>query len=657
MRRLLYAFFVIMPCLSFTMGCTSIKQFGHNDRFIHKNNKEYAGENTPDNHTSKIDQEKNSHSFSKVYDSQSSDVIDESTSATKAEIEESDIGETTDSVTDNQEEEEKSDSESAESPQDVLDTALSMCETAQDLWSAGNLDKALETLDDAYSLTVSVDPGQDSKLTREKEDLRFTISKRIIEIYSSRHTSVTGSCNEIPLTLNEHVKKEIRLFQTVERNFFLKAYARSGKYREEIVKELNDAGLPEELSWLPLIESGFNPVALSRARALGLWQFIPSTGYMYGLKRDAWVDERMDAAKSTKAAIAYLKELHSIFGDWSTVLAAYNCGEGAVLRVIRSQQINYLDNFWDLYEKLPNETARYVPRFLATLLIINDQEKYGIDLGEAEAPIASDTITIQQPIHLKSLSQALGCPYETLTTLNPELRYSATPPNPYPLRVPAGEGESLLAQIDNLPKWSLPQPTAPSRSHNTRKSTIVYHKVKKGDTLQRVAERYDVSVKILAKFNGLSRKRAIHVGQALKIPLPKDSPNKSFIVASEVVPPAPVAKEYKVKRGDSLHYIAQRLNTTPEAIKSLNRLKSSRLSIGQTLKIPSRAIMRTSEKGKTSKKGMTAQKGKKEVYLVQRGDNLAAIAKKHQMDLEKLLNLNNLSQKSTIYPGQRISVE
>jgi membrane-bound lytic murein transglycosylase D len=132
-----------------------------------------------------------------------------------------------------------------------------------------------------------------------------------------------------------------------------------------ILEKLEAAGLPAELSWLPLIESGFKVKALSRARALGLWQFIPSTGYKFGLKRDQYIDERIDFEKSSDAAIAYLKELHNIFGDWSTVLAAYNCGEGRVLRVIRTQNINYLDDFWDLFGRLPFETARYVPRFLA----------------------------------------------------------------------------------------------------------------------------------------------------------------------------------------------------------------------------------------------------------------------------------------------------
>jgi membrane-bound lytic murein transglycosylase D len=256
--------------------------------------------------------------------------------------------------------------------QPVLDEALDFCQASQDFWQQGDLDNALEALDHAYSLILGIHEDNTPKLIQQKEDLRFMIAKRILEIYASRNIVVNGNHNAIPLIVNKHVQNEINRFaQGAEKKFFIASYKRSGKYRPQIVSALKAAGLPEELSWLPLIESGFKVNALSKARALGLWQFIPSTGYKFGLNRDKYIDERIDPVKSTLAAIAYLKELHQIFGDWSTVLAAYNCGEGQVLRVIRSQNINYLDNFWDLYERLPLETARYVPRFIATLYIIN----------------------------------------------------------------------------------------------------------------------------------------------------------------------------------------------------------------------------------------------------------------------------------------------
>ena len=287
------------------------------------------------------------------------------------------------------------DGQEAGETQPVLDDALELCQVSQEFWQKGELENAVDALDQAYALILRVDATDQPKLIQQKEDLRFMISKRILEIYASRNIVVNGNHDAIPLVMNSHVQAEIKRFTVgSERKFFKQSYQRSGIYRPQIVAALREAGLPEELSWLPLIESGFKVNALSRSRALGLWQFIPSTGYKFGLKRDKFIDERMDPVKSTTAAIGYLKELHGIFGDWSTVLAAYNCGEGRVLRVIRNQNLNYLDNFWDLYERLPRETSRYVPRFLATLHVIKNSEKYGLDTILLDPPLESETVMI-----------------------------------------------------------------------------------------------------------------------------------------------------------------------------------------------------------------------------------------------------------------------
>ena len=225
-----------------------------------------------------------------------------------------------------------------ENKQIDLDAALDYCQVAQDFWQKGDFENAVESLDQAYSLILNIDNDENPKLIQQRDDLRFMISKRILEIYASRNIIVNGNHNEIPLVINKHVQKEIDNFtKNREKSFFIESYKRSGKYRPYILAELEKAGLPLELSWLPLIESGFKVNAFSKARALGLWQFIPSTGYKFGLKRNIHIDERMDPDKSTKSAIQYLKQLHQIFGDWTTVLAAYNCGEGRVLKVIRRQ--------------------------------------------------------------------------------------------------------------------------------------------------------------------------------------------------------------------------------------------------------------------------------------------------------------------------------
>jgi membrane-bound lytic murein transglycosylase D len=387
-----------------------------------------------------------------------------------------------------------------------LDTALELTETSHELWAAGEADKAIEALDHAYGLILKTPTDAEGKSSQQKDDLRFVISKRLMEIYASRLTTVNGLHKEIPLVMNEHVEHEIKLFQTLERDFFLESYKRSGRYRDEMVKAFHEAGIPEEITWLPLIESGFKVRALSRARALGLWQFIPSTGYKFGLKRTSWVDERLDPAKSTAAAIAYLKELHQVFGDWATVLAAYNCGEGNVFRVIRQQKINYLDNFWDLYGRLPRETARYYPRFLAVLTILKDPAKYGFTLEAPDKRIPYEVVAIEKPLHLSKISNKIGCSYDDLADLNAELRYAATPNTVYDLRVPFGMKDALLANIDSLPQWSPP------------KTNYVVHRVRRGETLSTIAIRYRTSIQRIMESNNLRRGKPLRIGQKLKIP-------------------------------------------------------------------------------------------------------------------------------------------
>jgi membrane-bound lytic murein transglycosylase D len=516
--------------------------------------------------------------------------------------------------------------------QQQLDEALDFCEAAQDFWQNGELESALEALDKAYSLILTVEPDDAPKMVQQKEDLRFLISKRILEIYASRNIVVNGNHNAIPRELNTNIQKEINRFtKGGEKRFFIESYQRSGKYRPMILKKLEAAGIPAELSWLPLIESGFKVKALSRARALGMWQFIPSTGYKFGLKRNQYIDERIDFEKSTDAAIAYLKELHNIFGDWSTVLAAYNCGEGRVLRVIRTQKINYLDDFWDLYGRLPFETARYVPRFLAALHIIENLEKYGLSDVEPYPPLAFETVNIHRQVKLKDLALPLGTTLETLKELNPELRYSVLPANAYTLRVPVGKKDLLLASIDQVPVSSPPRPA------------FVYHRVKRGETLSTIARKYHTSVKKIMWANNLKRSSYIVAGKKLKIP------QRGMVVArAQASSPSTREvwnREHVVKSGDSLWIIANRYGTTTKKIQAINRLSTTHLRINQVLKVPSKE--RATEK----------PSGGSGTYYVQRGDSPYIIARKHNMSLNQFLKINDLTPRSTIYPGQSVRID
>jgi membrane-bound lytic murein transglycosylase D len=459
-------------------------------------------------------------------------------------------------------------------PETLIHEAMESYQSADAFWSQGALDDAFAALDHAYELMIAVEPVEgDPLLAQEKENLRSLISRRIVEIYASRQTAVGDQDGSIPRDLNDDVMREIRSFQTVERDFFVESYRRSGYYLPMIRRQLAEAGLPEQLAWLPLVESGFKDRALSSARALGLWQFIPSTGYRYGLDRSDWVDERMDPEKSTAAAIAYLNALHSLFGDWMTALAAYNCGERNVLRQIQSQRVSYFDRFWDLYQQLPRETRRYVPRFLATLEILDDPRKYGFDPLPAPYPALEwETVEIARATQLDAVDRALQLPTGTMLRLNPELRRNGTPPTAYTLRVPAGAGPTLVASLDSLPKWSPPRETGGT------------HRVRSGETLSQIAEKYRTSVRALMAVNKLKSANRLRVGQVLVLPGGAVAPAPASTVSSATLSPG-AEVEHRVRSGDNLWILAARYGTTVERIRTDNGLSGNMLQPGQVLVI------------------------------------------------------------------------
>ncbi len=461
------------------------------------------------------------------------------------------------------------------SDQQKLEDALELCEESQQLWQKGSIDDALDALDQSYNLILNVQTeSKKPEILQEVDDLRYLIAKRIVEIYTSRTRRKLGKNGAIPLVMNRYILREIKLFQTTERKFFIEAYKRSGKYRPYIVSEIKKAGLPEELSWLPLIESGFRVRALSRARALGLWQFIASTGYRFGLKRDQWVDERMDMEASTRAAVNYLKALHELFGDWTTALAAYNCGEFNVLHAIRSQHINYLDNFWDLYPRLPLETARYVPRFLAVLHIINNPKKFGFDLPLPDPPLRFEIVKIDKQVSLEALAKKVGISYALLKDLNPELRYGVTPNYPYKIKIPTGTGNLILAHIDEVPKWK------PKYVYRYR--GYIRHRVRPGETLAKLARRYGTSIRRIKALNKIRNPRRLRVGRVLKIPVGKRryrvARRRSHRYTGKKV-------RYRIKPGDTLWKLAKTFNVSVAHIKKVNGLKSNVLKPGQVIKI------------------------------------------------------------------------
>jgi membrane-bound lytic murein transglycosylase D len=552
-----------------------------------------------------------------------------------------------------------------EDKQDMMEKALDLLEVADKLWANGDLENTLNTLDEAYALLLNA--NGDTAVAQEKDDLRLLISQRILAVYSSKKTLLKGKNSELPLIMNADVEKEIKSFQGIERDNFIAAYQRSGMYRPVIVRALKKAGIPEEFSWLPLVESFFKINAYSRARALGLWQFIPSTGYKFGLSRDEWVDERMDVQKSTQAAIAYLKELHNMFGDWLTVLAAYNCGEGRVLRVMSRQNIDYLDGFWDLYRQLPNETARYVPRLLATLHIVNYPQKYGFDLNPIEKPINFETVKINKIMKLKDIAEKIEISEEDLNLLNPELRHKMTPDHEYDLRLPKESLEKFNLVVNEIPESEKP------RSLSVR-TVFIKHRVRKGETIASIANKYNVTVSSIKSYNKLGSKKKLVQGRRLTIPISREKNYASSGGSKQKKDKKKIASSgrYKVKKGENLSMIARRFAIPSNEIKELNNLKSDKICVGQTLKLPQDRTSAGSEDKNDNDVKKSAKKSKinKAVlssndlgklgtnkYIVTKNDSLHSIAIKNNINAARLMELNKISIDDKLVPGQILIIK
>ncbi|MGB5217256.1 MAG: LysM peptidoglycan-binding domain-containing protein [Smithella sp.] len=561
---------------------------------------------------------------------------------------------------------------SSDEKQEIMENALELLDEADKLWKKGDIEGTLETLDEAYSLII--DANGDPAIAQEKDDVRLLISQRILSVYSSKRTVTDGKNREIPLSMNADVEKEIRSFQGPERDQFVAAYRRAGLYRASILKELKQGGIPEEFLWLPLVESLFKINAYSSARALGLWQFIPSTGYKFGLSRDEWVDERMDVQKSTKAAIAYLKELHGMFGDWLTALAAYNCGEGRILRVISRQHINYLDSFWDLYRQLPNETARYVPRFLATLHIVNNPKKYGFDLNSVDHPLDFETVKINKVMKFKDIAEQIEVSEDVLSLLNSELRHKMTPDREYNFKIPKGSLDKFNLVYNDIPQSEKPSFVSVQNRNLSRDqggAAFIKHRVKRGETVYSIARKYHVSVSSICSNNKLGSRKKLIQGRNLTIPVVK----KEYYAAEQSNDRKQMASSgrYKVKKGETLSMISRRFSMPVNELKRVNKLKTGNIHAGQNLIISKKAaniasqdggikkknVNQSAKKAKSNKKTLSAtdldQLGTNK-YIVTKRDNLHTIAKKNNINVTKLMKLNKLSKNGKLVPGQILVV-
>jgi len=459
---------------------------------------------------------------------------------------------------------------------------------------------------------------------------------------------------DVPIDYNEHVKKAIYFFQTIKRKEMEKWQRRSGRYLKLIQDILEEEDLPLDIAYLAMIESGFSSKAYSRARASGLWQFIYSTGRLYGLKRTQWVDERRDPVKSTKAAIRHLKDLYKIYGDWRLVMAAYNCGPNRIMRQHKAGN----DDFWSM--RLPRETRNYVPSFMAAVIISKAPEIFGFGGIEKDPPMEFDVVEVPY-MSLSVAAKCAGVDLRAIKELNSELLRDHTPPNTvYPLRIPKGTKERFLAEYAKIPKEKYVPPR------------VATYRVKRGDTLSEIAERFKVSVNSLMVVNGIRNPRLLRAGQRLKIPgrTAARTSGRSTRVLTKKVTPEELAEArkntfvYRVRKNDSLWLIARRNNTSIAMLQALNDMGSStRIVPGQTLLVPEAAV---SSSGAEQKKGsagrrVLAANTKSDpgviTYIIRKNDTLYEIARKYNVSHKDIMRWNKIKNHRTIQPGQKIIIK
>lgn len=365
--------------------------------------------------------------------------------------------------------------------------------------------------------------------------------------------------SDFPLVVNDYVAGFISYFNNnaAGHAHLLRSLERAGKYKEMIQRILREEGVPQDLIYLGVMESGFQPQALNaHSGAGGMWQFMPFAG-AYGLERNGWVDERFDPEKSSRAYARYVKSLYNQFGDWYLALAAYNWGPGYVQRAV--MRTGYAD-FWELYRRgmLPAETKNYVPGIIAAVIMEKNPARYGLDKIVPEAPVISDTVTVDYSIDLPLVADLTGATLQEIVALNPSLLRLNTPQDtPFDLHIPTGTLQAFQARVKEIP--------------TDKRSTWRFHVVKAGESLEAIASMLHARVADINEANDIAKDDPPEPGDELVVPVTIATPTRT--------------QHYKVRRGDTLVTVADRFGVTVEDLRRWNHLSSNTVQSGHTLAV------------------------------------------------------------------------
>ncbi len=543
------------------------------------------------------------------------------------------------------------------------------------------------------SLDIYNELANDIKNFNPDEKVDYNLSTELLK----QRLAEMDAKSPFNIEYNPGLENIIKSFLKNRKKAYERLMAVSEYYFPMFEEALAKQNVPLEIKYLAIVESALNPRAVSRVGATGLWQFMYQTGKQYNLGIDSYVDERIDPLKSSEAAAQYMSNMYKIFGDWDLVLASYNSGPGNVAKAIRRS--GGKQNYWNIRKYLPNETAGYVPAFLATMYIYTYHKEHGIVPDRALVKhFQTDTIMVKQQISFKQLSDLLDIPIAQLQMLNPSYKLNVIPAyndKLHALRLPNDKIGIFTANEDKVYAYVQHELNKKERPYSSSLQNLVsrdsarngdsyvvsktkFHKVRRGDNLGEIADRYNVTISEIKRWNKLKSNKAplgrnlkIVVDERVAIRAKKEKAPKTIVADStssiasveakepkafkeeKVVSFKDVTKFHKVKKGDVLGEIADQYGVSIADIKKWNKMRSNNVQLGQKLKIVSeeRVVTTIKKEIKTDRAIAAVERSKKEdsdekpsdFYIVQKGDNLSAIAKKYNVSVEDLKKWNSLS--------------